>query len=192
MRSILFTFLAVVLLSSCQQDKTKPSPFIEESKMEDILYDVTLLYGMQNTNSFANDTVAVIKMSDIFKKYAIDSVSFAENSRYYISLKKGVYFDMQTRVLERLKKEEERLAEQSSKQEDVKLKAISRDTLTNKLSSKEELVEPIETSVVKKERKVEKVESTKTKDVKSLKIKKDLLKRFEPDKLEKVEVKEEE
>ncbi len=97
------------LLCSCQQDKAKPNPFIEESKMEDILYDVTLLYGAQNTNSFAIDTIKSIQMSDIFKKYDIDSLAFVENSRYYITLKKGVYFDMQTRVMNRLKKEQEKL-----------------------------------------------------------------------------------
>lgn len=109
MKNILVAFFAVILLSACQDKITKPNPFIEESKMEDILYDVTLLYGTQNTNSFIIDTVQPVKMADIFKKYEVDSLSFVENSRYYIALKKNVYFNMQTRVLERLKKEQSRL-----------------------------------------------------------------------------------
>lgn len=88
---------------------SKPNPFIEQSKMEDILYDVALLYGMQTTNSFASDTVKKIQVKDVFEKYNIDSLTFTENNRYYVLLKKGVYFDMQNRVMERLKKEKIRI-----------------------------------------------------------------------------------
>lgn len=97
-----------MFLFSCQKEISKPNPFIEQSKMEDILYDVALLYGMQTTNSFVSDTVRKIQMKDVFEKYNIDSLAFTENNRYYVLLKKGVYFDMQNRVMERLKKEKVR------------------------------------------------------------------------------------
>ncbi|MDM1407203.1 DUF4296 domain-containing protein [Myroides sp. DF42-4-2] len=145
MKNILVAFFAVLFLSACQDKITKPNPFIEESKMENILYDVTLLYGTQNTNSFFADTVQPIRMGDIFKKYDIDSLTFVENNRYYIALKKNVYFDMQTRVMNRLKKEEQRLDTLSSKPELEKVNVLKQakelydptsDSLTSTTGSK--------------------------------------------------------
>lgn len=124
MKNLLVALFAVMLLASCQDKIAKPSPFIDESKMEDILYDVTLLYGAQNTNSFIIDTVQPVQMTDIFKKYEIDSLAFVENSRYYIALKKNVYYNMQTRVLERLKKEQSRLDTIIGKQDLLKTEKI--------------------------------------------------------------------
>jgi len=132
MKNLLVAFLFSVVLFSCQKEIEKPNPFIEESKMEDILYDVALLYAIQSTNSFENDTIKAIGMNDVFKKYSIDSLSFTENNRYYISLKKGVYYTMQGRIMERLKREKEQvdsLSAKSNQQKIVPLKEI-RDTLT--------------------------------------------------------------
>ncbi|MDR0224302.1 MAG: DUF4296 domain-containing protein [Myroides odoratus] len=109
MKQVVIICCVALLLFSCQKDLDKPNPFIEQSKMEDILYDVALLYGMQTTNAFVSDTVKAVQIKDIFDKYQIDSLTFTANNRYYVKLKKGVYFDMQTRVMDRLKKEKERM-----------------------------------------------------------------------------------
>ena len=109
MKHFIVPFCLALLLFSCQKESSKPNPFIEQSKMEDILYDMALLYGMQTTNSFAFDTVKAVQVNAVFEKYSIDSLTFTENNRYYVMLKKGVYFDMQNRVLERLKKEKIRI-----------------------------------------------------------------------------------
>jgi len=94
--------MACLLLIACQDETQKPNPFIEEDKMEAILYDVALLYGIQTTSAFSNDNVTAFNMSDIFQKYDIDSLSFANNNKYYMQLKKNVYYAMQNRVLDRL------------------------------------------------------------------------------------------
>ena len=109
MKQVVLIFCVALSLFSCQKDINKPNPFIEQSKMEDILYDMALLYGMQTTNSFATDTVQTIQINDVFEKYQIDSLTFTTNNHYYVMLKKGVYLDMQNRVMERLKKEKERI-----------------------------------------------------------------------------------
>lgn len=109
MKQVVIICCVALLLFSCQKDLDKPNPFIEQSKMEDILYDVALLYGMQTTNAFASDTVKAVQIKDVFDKYQIDSLTFTANNRYYVKLKKGVYFDMQTRVMDRLKKDKERI-----------------------------------------------------------------------------------
>lgn len=123
MKQVVVIFCVALLLLSCQKDMNKPNPFIEQSKMEDILYDMALLYGMQATNSFATDTVKTIQVNDVFEKYQIDSLTFTTNNRYYVMLKKGVYLDMQNRVMDRLKKEKERIDSLLPKKE-IELKPI--------------------------------------------------------------------
>lgn len=108
MKHVFVTFLLTLLLFSCQK-QDKPNPFIEANKMEDILYDVAVLSGVQSTNSFAIDTIKAIGLKDIFKKYQIDSLAFMENNRYYITQKKSIYYNMQMRVMDRLKKEKEKI-----------------------------------------------------------------------------------
>lgn len=108
MKQVFLTFLLTLVLFSCQK-QDKPNPFIETNKMEDILYDVAVLSGIQSTNSFAIDTIKAIGLEDIFKKYQIDSLAFMENNRYYIAQKKSVYYNMQMRVMDRLKKEKEKI-----------------------------------------------------------------------------------
>ncbi|EHQ42206.1 DUF4296 domain-containing protein [Myroides odoratus] len=117
MKQVVIICCVALLLFSCQKDLDKPNPFIEQSKMEDILYDVALLYGMQTTNAFVSDTVKAVQIKDIFDKYQIDSLTFTANNRYYVKLKKGVYFDMQTRVMNRLKKDKEGMDSLLSKKE---------------------------------------------------------------------------
>ena len=102
MKKYLFITLACFSLIACQNEIQKPNPFIEENKMEDILYDIALLYGIQTTSAFSNDSLPAFNMTDIFQKYNIDSLSFADNNTYYMQLKKNVYYTMQNRVLDRL------------------------------------------------------------------------------------------
>lgn len=102
MKKYLFITLACFSLIACQKETQKPNPFIEENKMEDILYDIALLYGIQTTSAFSNDSLPAFNMTDIFQKYNIDSLSFADNNTYYMQLKKNVYYSMQNRVLDRL------------------------------------------------------------------------------------------
>ena len=152
------------LLFSCQKDVDKPNPFIEESKMEDILYDVALLYGMQTTNSFASDTVKTVQIKDVFDKYQIDSLTFTTNNRYYVTLKKGVYFDMQTRVMERLKKDKERIDSLLPKKE-LELAPVAGIAVDSMLVVKTDTsqVEPVKnTEAVSK---TKKVKSTKVKEI---------------------------
>lgn len=102
MKKLFALALLIVTIAACQSEKDKPNPFIEQQKMEDILYDVSLLYGIQSTNSFGRDSVAQFDMNAVLNKYGIDSLTFAENNRYYVELKGSVYYDMQKRILQRL------------------------------------------------------------------------------------------
>ncbi|WP_060873923.1 DUF4296 domain-containing protein [Myroides odoratus] len=179
MKQVVIICCMALLLFSCQKDVDKPNPFIEESKMEDILYDVALLYGMQTTNSFASDTVKTVQIKDVFDKYQIDSLTFTTNNRYYVTLKKGVYFDMQTRVMERLKKDKERIDSLLPKKELelAPVAAIAVDSMPV-VKTDTSQVEPVKnTEAVSK---TKKVKSTKIKEI-SPQMKKKLLQQIKAD-----------
>ncbi|MEK6510370.1 DUF4296 domain-containing protein [Myroides odoratimimus] len=95
--------LAVFILMSCKNDVVKPSPFIEQQKMEDILYDMALLYSIESVSAYSReDTLKRLDVNSIFKKYDIDSLAFVSNNRYYVELGDGMYHSMQNNILSRL------------------------------------------------------------------------------------------
>lgn len=95
--------LTVLILMSCKDSATKPTPFIEQQKMEDILYDMAVLYSIENVSAYSReDTLKRINVNAIYKKYAIDSLTFISNNRYYVELGDGVYNKMQNNILARL------------------------------------------------------------------------------------------
>ncbi len=72
--------------------------------MASILYDITLLQAM---NSYTPGTLQendIILREYIYEKYDIDSVTFAQNHRYYAS-KLEEYKKIQEKVMKRLKTE---------------------------------------------------------------------------------------
>ncbi|MDM1360058.1 DUF4296 domain-containing protein [Myroides marinus] len=95
--------LTVLILMSCKNSTTKPTPFIEQKKMEDILYDMAVLYSIESVSAYSReDTLKKINVSAIYKKYDIDSLTFVSNNRYYVELGDGIYNKMQNNILARL------------------------------------------------------------------------------------------
>ncbi|MDR0229564.1 MAG: DUF4296 domain-containing protein [Flavobacteriaceae bacterium] len=138
----IFLLLTIALFCfSCDKNGDKPKPFIEEDKMENILYDVAILYGMQSTYSGgAYDTIKQIDMKSIFKKYAIDSTTFAKNNRYYVGLDNLIYFKMQNRIMKRLETERNAvdtlLAKTNKKKEGlIKMSKIDKELLLKAVDS---------------------------------------------------------
>lgn len=142
--------LAALVLGSCSNESKKPTPFIEEQKMEDILFDMSLLYSIESVSAYSReDSMPQLNMNSILKKYDIDSLTFVENNKYYIELKEGVYHNMQeniNRKLEALKvktdsliaKEEEELEakqrEAKELREDLMHRLQQIDSITKKTS----------------------------------------------------------
>lgn len=102
MKNLLIVFSSLILLVSCEKKLEKPQNFIEKDKFEQILYDISLFYSIKGLNSYGNDSVKRVDMNSILRKHGIDSLTFSQNNRYYIELHKGVYREIQSKVLERL------------------------------------------------------------------------------------------
>ncbi|MEC4113058.1 DUF4296 domain-containing protein [Myroides pelagicus] len=103
MKKLVYLFLVLFVMVSCQTKK--PKPFIEEDTMEAILYDIAILYAINNSYVYTatNDSVPRLTMQSIFNKYQIDSLTFTTNNQYYINLNKGVYQEIQDKVYARIK-----------------------------------------------------------------------------------------
>ncbi|WP_158210016.1 DUF4296 domain-containing protein [Myroides phaeus] len=131
--------LAALVLGSCSNEAKKPTPFIEEQKMEDILFDMSLLYSIESVSAYSReDSMPQLNMNSILKKYDIDSLTFVENNKYYIELKEGVYHNMQeniNRKLEALKVETDSLIAKEEEEKD-KEDDIIRKQLEEKLNEK--------------------------------------------------------
>ena len=125
MRNIAAVFALSILLLSCNKGVEKPANLMSEGKMEDVLYDIALLQVM---NSFSPKTLEDngVKAGEyIYKKYAIDSLTLAQNQAYYASDLER-YKKLQGKVADRLKKQKT-LADTLAKKDKDKLKDIKKD-----------------------------------------------------------------
>lgn len=76
--------LLILILIGCNSSSTVPPPdqLIPEEKMEEILFDLSLLKAIQNTK-FKRKGDAVFNNQYLLRKYGIDSLTFAQNQLFY-------------------------------------------------------------------------------------------------------------
>lgn len=86
MKKLLFTLGFLMMLSSCQNATVeKPHNLIEEDKMVDILFDISVLEAIKVTNPTSLATRKINTNKYIFQKYKIDSLQFVKSDSYYAS-----------------------------------------------------------------------------------------------------------
>lgn len=82
---VLWTGLCLLLtvIGCAGANKDIPEPLLTENQMIDILYDLTIVDGirMNNPSFLIENKVSTSKY--IFEKHQIDSLTFAENNKYY-------------------------------------------------------------------------------------------------------------
>lgn len=61
----------------------KPKNLIAKDKMSDIMYDLYILNAAKGVNRKLLELNGVMPMDYVYKKYAIDSLQFAESNTYY-------------------------------------------------------------------------------------------------------------
>lgn len=82
----IFAFGVCFFLLSCLDAAVeKPSNLIDESVMEEVLYDLSLLDAIQTQNPYSTENKIMNPKEYIYKKYKIDSVQFTQSNRYYVS-----------------------------------------------------------------------------------------------------------
>ncbi|MES2747565.1 MAG: DUF4296 domain-containing protein [Bacteroidota bacterium] len=105
MKKLLFPFLVLFLvMASCKESPVKaPKNLIDENQMVDIIYDLSLLDAMKSQGYGAQQNYPSAA-EFLKKKYKIDSLTFAENSKYYAADIPN-YKKMYDKVKERLSEE---------------------------------------------------------------------------------------
>jgi hypothetical protein len=107
MKSKYLILFFLLFFLSCKNDGVKkPSKLIEEEKMVDILYDISILDALKSSNPRVLDVINIDSQTYIYKKYAIDSIQFVENTAFYASdLKKykKMYETVEKRIEENKK-----------------------------------------------------------------------------------------
>ena len=98
-----------LLIISCKEKLPRPTVLIGQEKMEEVLFDLAILYGIHGSGVYYRDSVEQTTVNAIYKKHGIDSITFVENNNYYINLPKGEYLDLQNAVLKRLEGEKEKI-----------------------------------------------------------------------------------
>lgn len=86
MKTKYFILFFLFVFLSCKNDGVKkPSKLIEEEKMIDILYDISIMDALKSSNPGVLEDNNIDSRNYIYKKYSIDSLQFFENTAYYAS-----------------------------------------------------------------------------------------------------------
>lgn len=128
----LLLFFSLLLISCNTSGVKKPSKLIEEEKMIDILYDMSILDALSSSNPVVLPDNNIEPRTYIYEKYGIDSLQFVENTAYYASnLKKykKMYETIESRIEENkkvvdslFKKEQEIEMKNPKKKDTTKIK----------------------------------------------------------------------
>lgn len=129
---VLLLFFSLLLISCNTSGVKKPSKLIEEEKMIDILYDMSILDALSSSNPVVLPDNNIEPRTYIYEKYGIDSLQFVENTAYYASnLKKykKMYETIESRIEENkkvvdslFKKEQEIEMKNPKKKDTTKIK----------------------------------------------------------------------
>ena len=122
MKKAIIFFSLLLLLTNCKKEVVeKPKKLIEEDKMVNIIYDLTLLEAIKAQNSPVENKQRTNPKNYIYKKYNIDSLQFAQSNRYYASAIAN-YKKMYEKVNQRIVAEQ-KLADSMAKK-DIGKKAL--------------------------------------------------------------------
>ena len=86
MKKLAALFLLFAILISCQKPAVqKPDDLIDEKVMVDIMYDISVLEAMKSQKAVILEANAINPNMNIYKKYKIDSLQFANSDKFYAS-----------------------------------------------------------------------------------------------------------
>ncbi len=109
MRKYFTLVLCLLFFASCNENAIeKPDNLIDEDKMVNIIYDLTLLEAARVNNSASLRDMNIEPDEYVYKKYKIDSLQFVNSDRYYASDIKG-YSKIYDRVTKRLERETQKI-----------------------------------------------------------------------------------
>ena len=101
MKKLAFVFCSILFFYGCNNSVPEPKNLIDEDKMIDILYDISVLEAIKSTNPLSLENRAINPKTYIYTKYKIDSLQFANSDKFYASDIKN-YQKMYKKVIEKI------------------------------------------------------------------------------------------
>ena len=101
MRNLIFILLILFVPVGCDLSNKKPDNLIVKEQMENIIFDILILNGI-NANSLMSK-MEVIGDEFIFDRYSVDSIQFYESEIYY-SKRPRDHFEIYSNVKRRILK----------------------------------------------------------------------------------------
>jgi len=127
------------LFMSCDNDKmNKPDNLIPESRMVDIIVDLSMLNSGQGLNKALLDNAGIIPEDYVYAKYGIDSIQFNSSNAYYAH-NIDMYQDIYTNVKLKLNSKKEFYKKLSEEETIAKKKQDSIQAI-NKKRAKDSIV----------------------------------------------------
>jgi hypothetical protein len=132
MKKIVFISAMLLAVIGCKEAVVDvPEKLIEEEKMVDIFYDLSLLEAMLNYNPTLMSRNNIDPYTYIYDKYGIDSLQFVSNNKYYASdIKK--YDKMYEKVKVRMEQSKADFDTLLKKQTSDPVKLKAKDSLTRR------------------------------------------------------------
>ncbi|WP_396142695.1 DUF4296 domain-containing protein [Flavobacterium sp.] len=106
MKKLVLVFCTIWLLSCSNNPVPKPDNLLDEEIMTNILFDIAILQATDGSMPLKLSEEHINSTTYIYKKYAIDSLTFYQNQRYYAADVKQ-YKKMYQEVLDRLNEEKD-------------------------------------------------------------------------------------
>lgn len=100
--------LVSILFLACDSGPEKPKRLLSEDEMANIIYDINMVQSMRSSQPFVLENNNVDAKKYIFKKYKIDSLTFAQNNTWYAANMEQ-YEAIEKKVSDRLRNEKEAL-----------------------------------------------------------------------------------
>ena len=104
MKKLVVGLCAICLLACSNNPVPKPDNLLDEEVMTNILFDIAILQATDGSMPLKLSEEHINSTTYIYKKYAIDSLTFYQNQRYYAADVKQ-YKKMYQEVLDRLDEE---------------------------------------------------------------------------------------
>lgn len=112
MKKLALALLTVIAFSCGGDTVEKPKRLLSEDEMSNIIFDMTMLQAMRSLQPQVLDYNNIKPKEYIFKKYKIDSLTFAQNNAWYAS-DLETYEKIQKKVTDRIKAERDKNAQKN-------------------------------------------------------------------------------
>ena len=109
MKRITLLLLSIILFSCAKETVEKPKHLLTEDEMANIIYDINIIQALRASQPQALTDNDVEPKNYIYKKYKIDSLTFAQNNAWYAANMEK-YEGIQEKASERIKKEKDQFS----------------------------------------------------------------------------------